>query len=386
MNSKVKIEITGKTPMYFVKEIIRRKINIYFLNQTSKTIQIIIDEKDYKKIKELKTTYSIKVIKRYGINKYFSLIKKNRLLIFFFSISIILIIFLSNIIIEINIVHPNNGIRELVRKDLEKYGLKKYHLKVSYKQKEKIKRQILEKEQDEIEWLEIEEHGTKYTVRVESRKIPQNEKECLPRNVVAKKNAIITNISASSGEILKRQNDYVEKGEILISGLIHNKEEIVSKTCATGKVFGETWYTMKISIPSKYKVVEKKDNNSWGFHYNLFKNERKYGNKFYTFKKDEYNIIDSKILPLKLAIVHYTETIEKNINYTDSELLSIALNLATKKIERKLSKGERLIDKKVLKKSIKDSKIEIEVFLKLEEDITTYFDISNIDIETEKKE
>ena len=385
MNNRLKIEIIGKNPINFIKELIRKKINIYSLDKTDKSIQIIIDKNDFEKIKEIKTTYQIKIIKRYGINKLLFLIKQNNLLIIFFSIGLILIILLSNIVFQIEIIHPNKKIREIVKKDLEEFGLKKYHFKINYQEKEKIKQKILEKEKKKIEWLEIDEKGTKYIIKVEERKIPKKEEECTPRSIISKKNAIIQSITASKGEIVKKKNDYVEKGEILISGLIYNKDKITSKTCAIGKVYGETWYTVKIIIPEKYKVITTKQNKRWGFHYKLLGKEKNFRNKFYTFKKEEYNIVDSKILSSKFGIVKYKKTEEKFIKYTKKEILDIAIKKATKKIQDKLSEDEKIINKKVLKNKAKNSKIEVDIFFKTKENISDYTDISNINIEEENE-
>ena len=65
--------------------------------------------------------------------------------------------------------------------------------------------------------------------------------------------------------------------------------------------------------------------------------------------------------------------------YSLHELEEIALSLA----EQALQEGKTVLLKKVLKKSEKNSKIEVEVFLKVKEDITDYMDISDISMEEE---
>ena len=109
--SKYKIKITGKNPSYFIKELIKRKINIYDLKTTSREIFIIIDISDYTKIKEIKTSYKIEIIERIGPVKYKYLIKKNYLFCCAFLLAILLNIFLSNIIFEVKIVHTNKEIK-----------------------------------------------------------------------------------------------------------------------------------------------------------------------------------------------------------------------------------------------------------------------------------
>ena len=51
-----------------------------------------------------------------------------------------------------------------------------------------------------------------------------------------------------------------------------------------------------------------------------------------------------------------------------------------------LKKDKELLSKKVLKKTLNNSKIEVEVFVKAKEDITDFFDISSFNIENMNKE
>ena len=64
----------------------------------------------------------------------------------------------------------------------------------------------------------------------------------------------------------------------------------------------------------------------------------------------------------------------------------MAYELATNKLLDKLSEEDEIISKKILKKYEKDSKIEVEVFFRVKEDITDFVDISNIDITKENQQ
>ena len=373
----IKIKITGKNPNYFLNELINRNINIYDLVKTNNSITIIISYSDYLKVLKIKTTYKIKVIRNYGILRIREIIKRYLSYIVFFIIGIIINIILSNIIFNIEIIHPSKEIINIVKKDLKELGIEKYRFKKNTKL---IKEKILIKEKEKIEWIEIEPIGTKYIIRVEERKINKEEKECNPRNIVSKKEAIILEIKSSSGEIIKKINDYVSPNEVIISGLIHNKEDIVSKKCATGIVYGETWYKVKLSIPKDYSIEKLTNNKSIGLNINLFNNNLDINNKYKTFKRNNIYTLYSNIIPININLTKYLETkIIKKI-YTINNVDEIALKLGEKEINKKLRKDEEVLSKKVLKKSINNSKIEIEVFLKVKEDITSYQDISNIEI------
>ena len=376
--NKIKIEIIGKNPDYFLKEIIKKNINIYDLEKNYKSIKLIINTDDFKTIKKIKTTYKIKVIEKYGVLKLYDYLKKYNLLLLFMIVGIIINILLSNIIFKVEVIHPNKELVKIIYKDLNDLGLKKYHFKIN---KNKVKEKLLEKEKNKIEWLEIENIGTKYIIRLEEKKLNKKEKVCRARHIISKKQAIVYSIESSSGEIIKKKNDYVEKGEILISGFIHNKEKIVSKKCAIGKVYGETWYNVKIIVPTTIKNIKVLDNKDYGINIKIFKKDINIGNKLSTYKKYVYNIIDSRIIPISIGTSKYQEIKEIKSIYTLNNIDEIAISTAEKELKKKLKKDEEVIDKKTLKKIKKNSKIEVEVFFKVKEDITDYLDISDVNIE-----
>ena len=381
MYNKIKIKIVGKNISYFLKEIIKRNINIYEIVKDKNSITLTINYKDYQEIKKIKTTYKIIVIEEYGIRKLKSIIQRKKLLIISLILGVLLSISLSHMVLKIEINHPNKELVSKIKKDLEEIGLKEYKFKVSYKEKEKIKNKLLEKEKEILEWIEIEEKGTKYIINIEERKQSKKEESCNYRHIVSKKNALILEIEASSGEIIKKKNDYVEKGEILISGFIYNKENIVSKRCSIGKVYGETWYKIKLLIPKKYQDEKLTNKKNIGISLKIINKEYNLLNKLRVYEKKEYNIIDSKIIPISIGICNYQEKIINNKKYSIHNIDNIALNIAEQELKKRLNKDEIILGKKVLKKTENNSKIEIEVFLKAKENITEYIDITDIDIE-----
>ncbi len=381
MNNKYLIKITGKNTTYFLKELIKRHINIYDLKQSFKEMYLIIDTKDYDKITSIKTSYKIEIVNRIGINKYLYLFKKNIIFILSFLLSLLFIIFLSTLIFEVDILHSNKDLVQIISNDLKYYGIKKYHFKTSYNNKEKIIKAILQKEKDDLEWLEIEEVGTKYIVQVEQRKKNAPTTKCVAQNIIAKKDARILEIQATSGEVVVKKNDYVKKGTVLISGLIYNKENIVSKRCATGHVYGEVWYKVIVSLPKYYQeeTLTGKSNyglefNILGYNYNLFSNYK-------TAKKKRFNLIIDNLLPITISFTHFYETKVLKKNYTLTNVNQDATSLAEKRLLNQLKKEDTILTKKVLKKDQNNSKINVEVFFKVKEDITAYQDLSKINID-----
>lgn len=371
--SRVTLLIKGKNPKYLINEIIKNKIEIYNFNIINNSYYLTINLKDLKTIKEIKTTCKITIIKRFGPIKYIHIIKNNKkktILIIFF---LFILILLSKITFNIKVDTTNKNIKEIILNDLNEFGLKKYKFKISDDKKVLIKNKILEKEKDKIEWLEIEENKNTYIIKLLERKTNNNDK-CIVRNLISSKNAIIRKINSSSGEIIVKKDDYVVKGQILVSGIIHNKEEIVNKVCVSGKVYGETWYKVKESIPL-YSYNYKKDKK---VHKKLEINILNILNNTSTLKINkinEYNIIDSKIIPIRISLIKYQKLKQVKIKKDINKIDKYSLSLAEKQLLKKLDKDSRVLDKKVLKKSLKNSKIEVEIFLAVEENITSYTDI-----------
>ena len=382
MTNKYKLLIVGKNPKRFLDNLISLKISLYDVKLTDKELTIVVDLDDYDKILKLKTSYKIKVIDYYGLVKYENILKKYNVFFICLIIGLVLIKVLSSIIFDIDIEHPKSEIRELVLADLEEFGISKYHFKVSYDEKEKIIKKILHKETDRLEWLEIDSIGTKYVVKVEERIKNDPKIDNTFQHIVAKKDAMILQIQASSGEIKVSKNDYVKKGDILISGFITKDEEIKKKVKAVGTVYGEVWYQAEITLPKVYKEIKYTKNSKKRFQVKFLSHDfLLFDFKPYkTYESSNITLLENRLLPMSFNYSKVSETKEITKRYTGTKGEKEAFKLAEKNLKKKLSVNDSIISKKVLKKKEKDSKIIIDIFFKVKEDITDTVNIDNIDI------
>lgn len=383
MTNKYKLKIEGKDVKRLIKNIIAMKIELYDIVMKDGYAYITVEEEGYQAIKKIKTSYKMRVVDEYGPIKLKHLGRKYFIFFMFLILGIILLEVLSSMIFSIEVKHAKSDIRQLVLNDLKEYGIEKYHFKVSFKEKEKIISKILSKEVDRLEWLEIETVGTKYVVKVEERVKKAKEKEKKERHIVAKKNAMILEIQAESGEIVTKKYDYVEKGDVLISGFISKDEEIKKKVHAEGIVFGEVWYNVSISLPKTYKEVKIKNEkkkvlevNFLNHHFFLFNFK-----PFNTYKIKRVKLLENKLLPINISYSELTKTEEIVKRYNTSKGEKEGIKMAEEKLLKKLSPKDSIVSKKVLKKKEKDSTIEMDIFFKVKEDITDYESIEDINIE-----
>lgn len=351
----------------FIDKCIKRKIellNINYIDQNNALIKIYLQ--DLENIKKYNYYSEIVVFKKIGFRRFLLFIKNNLLDFITFIFCFCLMVFLENVIFDVNIIHSNNEIIELVKKELDRNGIKVLTIGKSFNELEKIRLKIIEDNPKKLEWLSITKIGMKYVVRIEERiltDIKENSGYC---HIVAKKSGIVKKIKSTSGEILPRIDDYVREGDTLISGEIHLYDEVKDNVCAEGDVWAEVWYKVNISIPYEYFEKDYTNNERYNFLINkkvLFK--EKYLN---------YDIKDIyKFNLFGFSFKYYKELEYKNIlkKYTKEEVIEEALKQVDLKIKSKLKENGKITFKKILKKDEFNSRIDIEVFVETLENIAS---------------
>lgn len=337
-------------------------------------INIIIYKKDYDKLIKIKTIYDINEISYFGLEKHKRNILENKYIIISIMIAFIILYVLSNLIFQVEVITNDNDMKIKLTKSLEEYGIEKYKFKKNYNKLQYIKKQILSKYNDEIEWIEIENIGTKYIVRYEPRIITNTKKENEFRNIIAKKDAVIKELNVSSGQILKEVNTYVKKGDIIVSGYIYLNETVKDTVSSKGKILGEVWYTITVDYPFKYseEIITGNKRNVFAFkflnrYFEIFNFK-----KFETKKVNDKTILKNNLLPIKFVKQHQMETIRIEENYDEEKLIEKAIKYSNKKIQANLNEEEYISNYKILSKIKKENSIELSIFYSIVEDITEY--------------
>lgn len=381
------IEITGKNLRQFLKNLHNMKIQFFKIEQTDKSLIICVNEEDYQKIKKIKTIYDMRVIKLYGPIKIKTFIKKYKLFLVLLLVNFLFMMFLTNIIFEVQVIHTKKEIRELIYEELEKRGIKKYKFILPFAKQEKITEDIIKENRDTIEWMEIERIGVKYVVKVEERKIKNLDTDNEPRDLVAKKDGYITNIEASQGYVLVTPGTYVKKGDILVTGSIKNKDTLMAKVRATGKAYAETWYDVTVELPYHYSETKKTNKkrktltvNFFNKNYNLF-TFVKYKNKII---KNKYKL-KNNLLPISISINEEYEINKIDNVYTKDNALIEASKIARDRLQKKLNHDDTILYEKSLKITEEDSKIVVVIFFKVKENITDYKEITDEGLELEQE-
>ena len=372
--SKISLNIKGKNINRFIKKLNNNKIEILSLKYKSKDeADIIIYKKDYSKLLKIKSIYEITELEIFGLIKIKKNLKLSKHIIIITFICFLIFLMFTNVVFKVEVIHSNKDIRDLLLKELDREGIKKYTFKKTYKEIENIKEKILNKYPNDIEWLEIEENGTKYTVRVEDREIIKKEEDNNPRNIVAAKDGVLKKVIAENGDIVKDMNDYVKKGDLIINGDLIFNEKVKGRVKAKGKVYAEVWYVTKTEYPF-IKKEEKETGKVKEVYAIKFLNHtlELALNKFKNKNIKEKEIIKHDLIPIKLVKQNQKEKMVNDIFLTPEQAIIEAKKKAEEDIEKTLSKDEYIIKSKYLKSNVKESIVEVEMFFAVYEDITDY--------------
>ncbi|MFA5602484.1 MAG: sporulation protein YqfD [Bacilli bacterium] len=365
LSDNVTIKITGNNVHNFIFYLIKMKIYIDNVKYNSNTeVTFITTFGNYKKILSLKNIYDVKVVRFHGKLRIKEIFYLNKILFVAIICGYIMLNILANIIFDIEVVHNNAKIREELIKDLSDYNIKPLKFKKGFQKIEEIETELLKKHKDNIEWLEITEVGTKYIVRLEERK-KTSAKQIYPfQDIISNNNAIIKKIFAEQGEILKNVNDYVKKGDVLITGILKNGEKIMSKVPALGEVYGEVWYEVKVEVPFHYiESYETGNSNKVLCLYFLNKKWELFNVKKYKKKKtDETVMVNNLLSPFKITWEKQIELENIDFFYTEGEAISKALEIGRRKIEGNFDTKEKILNEKVLNFNVNGSKMIVDIF------------------------
>ena len=351
---------------YLLKRIIKNNIDIKKSYDKNNEHYLILNMNNYDLLNKLDYKNSITFVNYTGLYNVINKIKSNILYIIVTLVIITLIYFSNNLIIKVNIHTGNVDLSSKLRYYLMDNQIKNFSIKQNYNKLLSIKNKALKKFKNEIEWLEIVPNGYEYDIYLIERKnksINIKQDRC---NYVAKKSGTITKIKASKGVIIVQENNYVNKGDILIQGQIIYDNEIKNEICAQGKIYGEVWYEVDISYPLSKTYIYEKKNKFYNFVINL--NNKKY---IVFNDKNKNKKVIKKIGSDNIGIDIYSsyKIVRKNKLITEEEAIRKSLNKIKKNIMIKSNNKSRILSQNILKKYVNNGTIYLKVLVTCEEEI-----------------
>ncbi len=375
---RVTVKISGRGIERLLNVLTRNGIDIWNVKRHgADTITLKIKLADVMKIRHLarKSGCRISFLERSGAPFLLKRMVKNSGFLIGAAMFIVIVFLLSNVIWGIEIKGAKPATEYQIRQELDKMGVKIGKFQFSVDNAEGIQRK-LSNNVNQLTWVGVELKGTTYHLQVVEKNEPKQPKKLKPRNLVAKKKAVIVRMDIDDGQKKVDVHDYVEPGQLLVSGEIGQEGEETKLVAAKGEVWGETWYKSHVELPIKttfhsYNGKEKRKYYIligglkipvWGFG--------KHGFKEY---KTEKNVHKLHFLKWELPLSYMDKTIREQEalirTYTNKEAEKKALELAKKNIKKLVAEDAIIKDEKILHKVIKNGKVILDIHFKMIENI-----------------
>lgn len=248
----VEIEATGGFPERFINLCSHNKINIQDVKMCDNKMSAVTDIKSYYKIRMVakKSGMKVHIIKKHGLPFWMQRNRKRVGIVFGFVFLLVMTFFLSGRIWSVNVVGNKNISEENIINVFEELGVKTGIKNENLNPKE-ISRNALKK-MDDLMWNAVNVKGCKATIEVKER-IEKNieQEDNTPSNIVASDSGQIVLIENFLGTIVVDRGSAVEKGDIIVTGAVTNKDNTVSFYKADANVFAETKNIISAKMPLK---------------------------------------------------------------------------------------------------------------------------------------
>ena len=376
-----KIKIEGTDLPGIVNKCIRNGIllkDLRYRNELESTADLKDD--DYDRLKKLAGhSYRMTTIDEGGIIPFFRKIKSNIPTIIGAFLLGALIFYQSLFIAEIRVDGYRTITETDIRQTLEEAGLKEGARKPE--NYDHIKARLFET-YPKITWVSVYENGKLIKVNIaEAGKAKDaEEKDMSPVHIIAKKSGMVDKITPLQGNARVQKGDYVNKGDVLISGRYKYQSSDYSKgdgffymySHAEGQVLAKiprqvTFYMQKVQRREKLtgKVIPglfiKIGDAEIDTAHNM--------NRFKTSLRKEKKLMQVvRPLPVRISLVTIYEVIPQRKNLSAEKRKAVTEAAIRQYKREELKKGEEIISYDI-EFSETENLVKADVFMEVLEDI-----------------
>ncbi len=256
----------GGFPERFINLCWANNIEIKNIRTYKETITALCDIKFYRKIRHVakKSGMKVRIIKKTGLPFWLHKKRKRIGILYGIVFFALMTYFLSGFVWCVDVSGNKDIPEEDILASFASCGVKT-GIKKDIPAAKEISRQVLSKN-DSLMWAAVNIDGCKITIEVKEMASPQTEStEQTPSNIVAEKSGQITLIENFVGTSLTEVGSAVEKGDILVSGAVTNKDETVNFYKAQANVIAKTKNTVssRVDIKREMRVYGRVKNKNY---------------------------------------------------------------------------------------------------------------------------
>ncbi len=329
----VRIEVRGNFLERFINLVNMRSLGIWNIRRLGENLfRLSILVKDFKKLRPIlkKTHARAHILKRGGLPFILHRYRKRAGLYIGAVMFIGFVFFMSAFVWSVDIAGNENITDEQIITALNECGFSEGSLKA--KLNLRSIRQKMRTIIPEISFIELNIKGSKaYVVITEREETPEILAEDCPCNLVASRAAVIERTEVTAGEPMVKVGDIVNKGQLLVSGIVDSPEVGYFLIHSTGRIYGSSEYTLSVEYPYKNilyqrtgSFLQKKRLRLFNFYINLYFGG---GIEYPIYDKiirTEEAKIGEYVLPIELETITYYEKVEQEVISSKEETESLA--------------------------------------------------------------
>lgn len=243
--------------------------------------------------------------------------------------------------------------------------------------------QMIQNDIPELLYVGIKKKGKTFIVEGIEKQLVVKENEPKKRHLVAEKNGVIEKMFIKRGDPVVRINDYVKRGDLLVSGelskaLDEGKEEEGERliVAAEGRVYATTWYEVTVAssllLANERLTGEQKRSFSIQIGPYILPlpsiNQVAIDEQYREENWQEFSILGKK-LPIKLLEkIVYNQNILTDVR-TLEDAKQVAINEAINRLKLSLGQDAKIKKYYVLHETIDNGKVKLYLYISVLENI-----------------
>jgi similar to stage IV sporulation protein len=350
----VRLSVSGGFSERFLNLAARDGVGLWGISRKFGVLYVYTLAKGFKKLHSASRKSGVKlhIISKKGIPFKLRRYRKRKGIGLGIVLFLVLLFVLSSFIWTIDV----SGNKTLSKSDiidtLDELGLHIGTLKMGLDYK-KIENQAIMK-LPQLSWLAINVEGSRVDIEVKERTMPP---EIVPKdhpcNIKAIRAGQIVNIEVYDGAATIKKGDTVVEGQMIVNGIVEDKNGASKLVHATAKVIARTLRKKEVTIPFKNEIntltgkkINKNEIILLGIHINLYFNSGNLYPKYDKIVKENNMHIGGISLPLTIITNEYHEKVVKKVTYSEEQAKDEATKELAKYEETDLS-GIKIIDRQV---------------------------------------
>lgn len=152
---------------------------------------------------------------------------------------------LSHTIFTISIQGDQAETKQLIEDTLHEMGYTTpFYAKDMLVMKEEVKKKL----ENSIAWLEVSQEGSQYHIQFTTKEFVSLE-ELGHEELIAQKDGVIASFDLQHGSKQVAINDFVHKGDVLVSNVLIDSFQKNKEVYVKGKVYAYTWKDVHVEMP-----------------------------------------------------------------------------------------------------------------------------------------